>query len=259
MKKSVLVILCILMGMLLVVSMASANSKATSGLGITGTEHDLSSTGLGATYGDTAEKANGADGGNRICVYCHSPHHTLKPGSAEADGISYLPLWNHAVTVADYVMYSNGTELPNDINHQSQAMVLLAGKTKPGSVSRLCLSCHDGTVATNSYGFAPAPARSIGGGGTTVASTQYLIGGGTAGLSNHHPIGFAYSSAQAKDDELAPAASTNVGVYTIQSLLWNGNMECTTCHDVHNTKNTGERFLWISDTGSAFCKTCHLK
>ena len=50
-----------------------------------------------------------------------------------------------------------------------------------------------------------------------------------------------------------------VGSVTISDLLWNGNMECTTCHDVHNTKNTGEKFLWKSDAQSAFCLTCHLK
>jgi len=261
MKKSVIVGLCILMGMLLSVTLVHANSLSTAGQRITGTEHDLSSTGLGALYGDPAEKANTADGGNRICIYCHAPHHTLKPGSAAADGITYLPLWNHQVTVADYVMYSNGTDLPNDISHQSQAMVLLAGQTKPGSVSRLCLSCHDGTVATNSYGFAPAPSRSMGSGAgaASVMNTQFMIGGNND-LSNHHPIGFSYSAVAALDNEIA-APTTLVGTtgYTIGPLLWNGKMECTTCHDVHNTKNRGERFLWTSDGNSNFCKTCHLK
>ena len=255
MKKSVLSVLCILMGMLLVTSMAFATTLSNAGKGIKHSEHDLSSTGAGATFGDAAEQGNGADGGNRICIYCHAPHHTIK--AADADGIAYIPLWNHAVTVQDYTMYSNGTDLPSDQSHQSQAMTLLAGKTKPGSVSRLCLSCHDGTVSTNSYGFSPAPSRSIGAGGADVMGSQYMIGG-NGDLSNHHPIGFAYASAQGLDDELA-ATSATMGNYTIGDLLWQGNMECTTCHDVHNTKNTGERFLWISDTNSAFCGTCHLK
>jgi predicted CXXCH cytochrome family protein len=48
-------------------------------------------------------------------------------------------------------------------------------------------------------------------------------------------------------------------LYTIGDLLWAGQMECTTCHDVHNTKNEGEKFLWASDENSDLCMTCHLK
>jgi predicted CXXCH cytochrome family protein len=256
MKKSVMLVLCILMGMPLITSAAFATNLAGAGLGIKNTEHDLSSVTGGGSYGDAAEKAS-TDGGNRICIYCHAPHHTIK--AAEADGIAYIPLWNHAVTVQDYVMYSNGTELPGDLSHQSQAMVLLAGKTKPGSVSRLCLSCHDGTVSTNSYGFSPAPARSVGAGGVDVKGTQYLIGG-NGDLANHHPIGFNYQAVQSNDNEIhATTATVGATGKTIADLLWNGNMECTSCHDVHNTKNKGERFLWTSDQASAFCLTCHNK
>jgi predicted CXXCH cytochrome family protein len=258
MKKYVMLVLCILMGMLLVASMSMATTLTNAGKGIKSSEHDLSTTGAGKNYGDALEKANTLDGGNRICIYCHAPHHTIK--AAEADGINYIPLWNHEVTVQDYVLYSNGTDLPNDLSHQSQAMVLLAGKTKPGAVSRLCLSCHDGTVSTNSYGFTPAPPRSVGAGGIDVKNTEYLIGG-SGDLTNHHPIGFNYDAVQVKDNEIKPSATTLVGAtgLNISNLLWNGNMECTTCHDVHNTKSKGERFLWTSDGNSAFCLTCHDK
>lgn len=258
MKKSVMFVLCILTGMLLVASMAMATSLANAGNGIAGSEHDLSSLGAGVNYGDPTEQGN-ADGGNRICIYCHAPHHTLRTTDAAADGILYLPLWNHAVTTMDYAMYSNGSEIPADIAHASGAMVELAGKTKPGGVSRLCLSCHDGTVSTNSYGFTPAPARSVGAGGRDVKASEFLIGGPNGNdLTNHHPIGFNYRNVQANDDELA-GVGDSLGAYTIGDLLWQDNMECTTCHDVHNTKNTGERFLWTTDQNSAFCGACHLK
>jgi predicted CXXCH cytochrome family protein len=257
MKKSVMFVLCILMGMLVVVSMAAAY---TGGTGIKQTAHDLSKTGgNGASVvGDTAEQG----GYDRICIYCHAPHNTIKPGSAAADGVNYLPLWNHDVTKATYVMYSNGTEIPNDVNHQSQAMVALTGKTRPGSVSRLCLSCHDGSIATNAYGQYASSSKGAADKNISTAGAQYVIGAvsGTIGdLTNHHPIGFPYAAATADDDEIAASDTTMVGSVTIADLLWNGNMECTTCHDVHNTKNTGEKFLWKSDQNSAFCLTCHLK
>ena len=83
---------------------------------------------------------------------------------------------------------------------------------------------------------------------------------GEAGdLSNHHPIGFNYNDVEATDDEIQKSTEKLGLVYTIADLLVSDQMECTTCHDVHNTKNTGEKFLWISDTQSALCLTCHLK
>jgi predicted CXXCH cytochrome family protein len=251
MKKSVMLVLCILTGMLLVASMAFASAG---GSGIKTTPHDLSAIGAGGTaFGDATEQA----GQDRICVYCHAPHNTIK--AADAAGIAYIPLWNHAVTVQTYVLYSNGTELPNDTSHQSQAMVLLAGKNQPGGVSRLCLSCHDGTVSTNAYGFYGASSKGAGN-KFIVANTPYIIGG-TGDLSNHHPIGFNYSAAQSSDAGLAPVSTAVFGGKNIQNLLWNNNMECTTCHDVHNTGNdtAATKFLWKADNQSAFCLTCHLK
>lgn len=249
MKKYVWLVLCLSIAMLFVANLSVAY---TGGSGIKGTPHDLSSTGGGQAYGDSSEQGNL----NRICIYCHAPHNTIK--QVDAAGINYIPLWNHAVTAQTYVMYSNGSEKPNDINHQSQAMDLLAGKNRPGSVSRLCLSCHDGTVSTNSYGFYSASSQKKDG-TATVVGTAFEIGG-SGSLANHHPIGFNYADAQLLDDELAlPTTIMTTGV-RINDLLWNNNMECTTCHDVHNTKNPGaEKFLWKSDAGSEFCMTCHLK
>ena len=249
MKKSVLAGLCILLGMLLVAGMAFAANVP--GQGIKATAHDLSTLGAGGSFGDDTEHASL----DRVCIYCHAPHNTIK--AVDASGIAYIPLWNHNVTAQTYVLYSNGTELPNDIAHQSQAMVLLAGKNQPGGVSRLCLSCHDGTISTNAYGQYGASSKGAGN-HYIVANTPYIIGG-NGDLSNHHPIGFNYSAAQASDAGLAAVGTTVTGAKTIQSLLWNNNMECTTCHDVHNTGNTGEKFLWRTDRQSGFCLTCHLK
>jgi predicted CXXCH cytochrome family protein len=253
MKKSVMLVLCILMGMLVVASIAVAGTAA--GTGIKAGPHDLSLTGgNGASVvGDGTEQG----GKDRICVYCHAPHNTIKNNSAAANGIKYLPLWNHTVTTQQYAMYSNGTEVPNDINHQSQAMVELAGKQYPGGVSRLCLSCHDGTVSTNAYG-ATSSSKGADNKNISTAGAQYIIGGG-GDLTNHHPIGFSYANVHANDDEINADTTIVKAGMTIASLLWNGNVECTTCHDVHNTKNDGEKFLWASDANSAFCLKCHNK
>ena len=42
---------------------------------------------------------------NRICVWCHAPHHTLKPLEMAGD-VDYLPLWNHRTTTMVYQTYT---------------------------------------------------------------------------------------------------------------------------------------------------------
>jgi hypothetical protein len=222
---------------------------AGAGNGIIGTPHDLSRN----TNPTLAAKYGSDDHLDRICIFCHAPHHTLKV--ADAAGINYLPLWNHGVTSVTYITYGNGTDDPSDENHDSYAE---ENAGQPGSVSRLCLSCHDGTVAVNEYGFDPGRLPSRGAASHSIQGSFAIGAGGN--LWNHHPIGFDYNAAEATDDELADSNTQfgDTGV-TIQDLLYAGKMECVTCHDVHNTKNEGETFLWVSDYNSRFCCTCHLK
>jgi hypothetical protein len=98
--------------------------------GITGSVHDFSAYGW----------SNG-----EICSICHIPHN----GSTTSDA----PIWNHAVSSATYTLYSSST------------MDVVAEQPGPGSYSRMCLSCHDGTVAVDSFGgntgTMPAPDRVI--------------------------------------------------------------------------------------------------
>ena len=245
MKK--IALFSIVMGMMVALCGSSAMAGLTAGSGIKTTKHDLSSKGGSANWGEAAEQG----GLDRICVYCHAPHHTLK--QADAKGITYLPLWNHELSAnASYKTYDQGTsgDDPNDVSHKLNATNLV-----PGDVSRLCLSCHDGTVGTNQYGFSPSLSK--GGAVPKKLVGPALIGAG-GDLTNHHPIGFNYADVQAVDVEIA-APTVLLGSSDIDSHLWKGNMECTTCHDVHNTKNSGEKFLWVSDKQSGLCLTCHLK
>lgn len=184
---------------------------------IVGTDHDLS--GVQGTGGE-------------ICVVCHTPHN--------ADtSVAEAPLWNHAVTTADFTVYSSPTF---DGGPSGQ----------PGGASRLCLSCHDGTVALDAFG---------GGAGTA----GNVIAPGDAAyigidLSNDHPISFIYDSALATSDGgLADPATANSGLGgTIDAdMLFAGNMECASCHDVHD--NTIAPFLRLSNAASAMCLTCHNK
>ena len=178
--------------------------------GIAGSAHDFSSQGWS---------------GGQICEPCHTPHNASTAG----------PLWNHAVSAASYTLYASGT--------------MDAGPAQPAGVSLLCLSCHDGTVALDSFGGAT---------GTNTITGSALVG---TDLSNDHPISFAYDSTLASSDgELhdPSTASTTLGGTIDADLLFSGQLECASCHDVHDA--AGNAFLLkIDNAGSALCLTCHAK
>ncbi|MDP3980444.1 MAG: cytochrome c3 family protein [Chlamydiota bacterium] len=122
---------------------------------------------------------------------------------------------------------------------------------QPSGISKLCLSCHDGTVAIDSYG--------------ENTGTAFMIGSENVGtdLTNDHPISFTYDSNLATTDGELNDPSVQVtalGGTISHDLLFNGKVECASCHDVHNTASEGNsKLLVINNAGSALCITCHNK
>jgi len=108
--------------------------------------------------------------------------------------------------------------------------------------SLLCLGCHDGVTAPDVYSSPHA---------ITVA--EQLAGGrlGARGLRSH-PVGGEYPPA---GDE-AQAYEPRAAVEAAGLLLPEGRIQCTTCHDAHNTNRHGE-MLRISNRRSRLCLTCH--
>ncbi len=191
---------------------------------ITGSAHDFSTS---------------AWSGGRICVACHTPH--------KADTtISDAPLWNHTNSTAIYTLYSSPT--------------LNATVAQPGGGSKLCLSCHDGTVAVNSFG---------GVAGTTMISAENKLG---TNLKGSHPVGFTYDKALATADgslhdpttktvTIGSGTQTRTGTLNAM-LLYGGKMECDSCHDVHNTFTVGAKgtgLVKVDPSGSKICLACHNK
>ena len=162
-----------------------------------------------------------------ICIVCHTPHH------AQA-GVE--PLWNHQVTTATFTVYSSSS--------------LDASVGQPDGSSKLCLSCHDGTVAVDNFG-----------GNTN--GTEYVHGNELIGtdLSNDHPVSFVYDATLASTDGgLFDPTTTNSGLGgTIdQDMLYGHKLQCASCHDVHNGSGVA-KLLVKSNAGSALCLTCHAK
>jgi predicted CXXCH cytochrome family protein len=262
MKRQMAIALLLAAGM--AVSVAPAGAGTNPGTGILQTSHDLSSaTGRGGLYNAGVNADPTLD---RVCIYCHAPHHTITTAEAAAQGITYYPLWNHDITTTTvWTPYQNtdpsNPVIPDSVQHQLNATL-----GDPGSISRLCLSCHDASVAVSSYGnFDSGAASSKHTGSTLITATlsgRYGIGVG-GNLQNHHPIGFDYAAVALADDEIKDPSSVLQGNnpygLTISDLLWGGSVECSSCHDVHNTKNTGSKFLWVADNGSNLCFSCHKK
>jgi len=186
--------------------------------GITGSKHDFKAKGWGTT---------------EICVFCHTTHNSNIT-------VVNAPLWNHAMTVATFQPYSSTTMQATPVPGQ------------PTGLSKLCLSCHDGTVAIDSYG---------GRTGTNFVSGGTLVG---TDLRNDHPIGFNYDPTLAtadgglKNPNTAVSGVTASGTINADLLANSNKMECSSCHDVHNTFNIS-KLLVKSNASSALCLTCHVK
>jgi predicted CXXCH cytochrome family protein len=196
------------LGLLIVVIAALALVPGVSWAAITGTPHDLSGRGWGT---------------NQICIFCHTPHNSASGAN------QIVPLWNHGTTAATFTLYSSPS--------------LNAVPGQPAGNSKACLSCHDGTVALDTYG-----ART----GTNFISTGLL---GTD-ISNDHPVSFTYNAALATaDGGLVTPASDSLVVAGIP--LFASQLECASCHAVHDNAN-GD-FLRTSNAASALCLKCHTK
>ena len=159
---------------------------------------------------------------DEICVYCHTPH--------GAGAAGFAPLWNRT-TINAATVYNSAT---------LDAAVSLASVNT--SDAPLCLSCHDGASLGSALNNPPA-------GGTPTGLTE-ITGGANIGtdLSNDHPIGFNYGDAATADAEIN-------GSITLP--IFDGDMWCSSCHDVHDNSNTP--FLQLANGGSALCLTCHIK
>jgi len=246
------------------------------GVGINNTVHDLGTAHNGMNY-----VASPADPLGRLCIFCHAPHNTYKLSAANLgpgigvgagpeapDDFTYLPLWNHTLNpVLAYRMYDNGPGAPQSGPRASQARI---NGMVPGSSSLLCLSCHDGTIAVNSWGNADQRPQSISTGSTLIANA-YAIGKDQY-LGNHHPIGFNVDQVVTADPDYtggvlaggirSPDAAMLTPTEFVRDHLYgagNSQMECGTCHSVHNVGNNGEALLWRSDQNSELCLTCHAK
>ena len=132
---------------------------------ITNTLHNLSISGPG-TVKSTVEA--------EVCIFCHAPHKASKENP---------PLWNRSLSEANYIPY--------------QSTSIYANVGQPTGASKLCLSCHDGTVALGAI-LSLSGERPFEGGLRFMPPGRTLIG---TDLSDDHPVSFVFNSQLANTKE----------------------------------------------------------
>jgi hypothetical protein len=239
------------------------------------TKHNLSSA-IDNT-GVVPPRTVKASSESQVCVFCHTPHAANQSINA--------PLWNRSLSTATYTLYTSSS--------------MDATATQPTGNSKLCLSCHDGTLAIGTVGVLNNQGNvSIAMAGTGLGGVMPGGSGATTGftrnigvdLSNDHPISFPYDTVlggpNGLDGELRspPVVAGNITVVGNRSAplqkpvfpLQNDQVQCTTCHDPH-LKDTdpahsplkflrGNRLQLAQPLGGTFvpqndimCLACHEK
>ena len=234
----------------LLVCSASAGAAMISD--IRNTKHNFSAT-YGPDPGIVTRTAK-ASSESQVCAFCHTPHGATKAPKT--------PLWNRKLSSATYIPFSSTSLDATDLG-------------QPGGKSKLCLSCHDGTIALGSVNVLnrdehqtdPIPFQGTDAGGTIPsgpygAETGFTRRIGTD-LTNDHPISFTFDSSQAtRDGELfdpsitphiaernQPGGSGPALPQGDYLPLEDNKVECISCHDPHvRTDVPGEnnKFLRVN-------------
>lgn len=208
-----------------------------------------------------------------MCTTCHTPHQAR----------STTLLWNHTLLNTEYSWdapkTTAGTEYPT-----------FKGDTYRGASTK-CLSCHDGLMSsTDGMWFNRKRVTTAAYVSSDPRTTAEDSGHHVAhhdDMSASHPVAFPYPYGQAPNAYNGTATGDQIEVTefvadptTAGIRLFNddgsGNiiagavagatgMECTSCHDVHNGKNTKDVMLLRgklagSDQASGYiCTQCHAK
>jgi len=184
-----------------------------------------------------------------VCVYCHTAHGAGTDGALANRGpippVFYMPLGQGA----------------------------MRRDPQPTGNSALCLSCHGGVASLAQVRRAPLdglglsdgavlagcrgcdvtemdepvdPAVRTGGGGS-VRIARVAFG---TDLRNHHPISVVY------EPERVPGFHPRSEVEANGLVLYDGKVQCATCHDSHSSPF--ERFLRVDPVGGGLCLVCHV-
>jgi predicted CXXCH cytochrome family protein len=171
---------------------------------------------------------------SQVCIFCHVPHRGLQGGTNRKE--------------------SNTVYTP----YKSSTMVSPAPGMPTGS-SRMCLSCHDGTLAVGQTAVSGKIAMSPIAVGRSSGYSSYNQSGRISDRNNlgtdlrkSHPISFVPSNVA---EHRIPVKGDPV------KLDGSGQLQCTSCHEPHQMSADPVQgdFLVKSNMRSGLCTTCHAK
>jgi len=190
------------------------------------TAHNLSVT------GPTSVKAVSE---TRVCVFCHTTHNA----SFQA------PLWNRENPGGTYQMYWSET---------MDAYGSSAEAPQPNGSSKLCLSCHDGTIALGST-VSSGRIEMRGGITTMPSSSESNLG---RDLSGDHPVSFSVTdhlvTTNNSKGDVSLRTVSEMRNHPLVRLDEEDRIQCTTCHDPH--RDPYGNFLLTAKPGE-LCIACH--
>lgn len=203
------------------------------------TKHNLSVTGTGDVK---------AVRETQICIFCHTPHNA-SPAQ---------PLWNHELSAAiSYINYASDT---------LQSYASEAEAPPIDGVSKLCLSCHDGTVAIGSIVSRSEEVMMVTVPDIIDASGKLIGGPGYLGtdLSGGHPISIVFdeSLVNKRNSAYPPLSRLNWPIIDpdvkLRPTQGGYGVQCTACHDPHeNRALEGWPPLWQKPSHDEVCMVCH--
>lgn len=212
---------------------------STESKGIINTKHNLSVSGPGIIK-STVE--------TEVCKFCHTPHNAYPE----------YPLWGHQLTSVTYYTHYTSDTLKSYSSEADAPPI--------DGVSRLCLSCHDGTVAIgaiitkdNKIEMADLDDNIFDMGRLRPGASGYL---GTD-LSGGHPISIKFDAMLANirnsDPYLMhlnwPIVDLDVKLYPTQDGY---GVQCSSCHDPHGGKGGIDAPpMWRKNTYDEVCLVCH--
>jgi len=213
----------------LLLLLASTFVFAQEGNTVVGSLHDLSVHGTGTVKSGTEQQ---------VCVFCHALHisDSKSPGKA---------LFNQQLSsVASYGQYASST--------YKQPSRTLSVRSK------LCLSCHDGTVAIGqTYSASSAAQQGMAVRGVPFIATMPVENRLGIDLSRDHPFGFPMPAIDDGELRLSLAASPATTADPAVKLADN-KIECITCHEPHTpNRDTSMEFMVRSNSSGALCTACH--
>ncbi len=159
------------------------------------------------------------------CRMCHVPHRRRgkKNKKRYADGLK----WDRKIKAFTYSLYNSfwSSSLTGMRDTAMTASVTSRQGGLPDGLSKLCLSCHNGIVAPDVY-------------------------------SLHHFVSLEYDLTKT---ELRDPDLTQFGVSgPISEILYDGKIQCPSCHDPHNEEAVANtKLLRVEKT--KICITCHKK